>query len=248
MSSLHPYLHKAPVIEAVLDIRTTPAQLWDEGSVSEKVRTEFGEDFDLENENTFSITVGIGQSNTYPGNMHENSWSGLRLTSKDKSEIIQVKRDTYVYSRLHPYTGWESFKEKSLKGWHGYRRVNPGHIIKRVGIRFINKIEFTGNELPVLLNVYPVQVGQIERDITGYLQQNVYSYENGKYCSNFIQTVHPPVDSSGKPSIIIDIDVYTTDNVQPVENDIDSYMEKIRTLKNDLFFGAITDKLVERLK
>lgn len=248
MSTQYPFLSKAPIIEAVLDIRTIPAQAWDEAGVSEKIKSEFGNGFTFENENTFSITVAFTQSIPQGGDIPETGWSGLKLTSLDKTEIIQIKRDVYVYSRLQPYTGWETFKEKSLSGWNKYRKINPGHVIKRIGLRFINRIEFTANELPELLRVYPVQVGLIEKDIAGYLQQNIYSYENGNYNSNFIQTVQPPVDNNGKPSIIIDIDVYTTDGLRLCEKDLELCMEKIRAFKNDLFFGAVTEKLVERLK
>ncbi len=248
MTRQHPYLSKAPVVEAVLEIKTIPAEAWEENPVFEKAKSEFGSDYSFESENSVLFTMKFKALIPAVDNKSETGWSGLRLTSGDNTEIYKLTRESYVYSRLSPYQGWETFKERALQGWSRYWNIAGKQNVKRIGIRFINRIDFIEKDLPELFTLYPVQIGTIEKDIAGYFQQNMYAYENGKYLTNFIQAVQMPEKSSDKPAMIMDIDVYTTDEFIINEKDIEPCLEKIREYKNDIFFGAVNDKLIERLK
>lgn len=244
----YPYLSKAPVVEAILDIRTTPAEEWDETSFTENVKSQFGSEFTFEPENSLLYTILLDPSAPGQGNIPGTGWNGLRVFSADKTEIFKLVRDSFVYSKLNPYTGWESFKERGLLGWNRYRAIAGRQTIKKIGIRFINRIDFTADELSRLLNIYPVKIGKIDKDIAGYFQQNTYAFENGKILTKFIQAVQPPAEKNANPSIILDIDVFSSGGLPLSENDVDLMMERFRQYKNDIFFGAITDALLERLR
>jgi uncharacterized protein (TIGR04255 family) len=246
MNKEYPFLSNAPIVEAVLEIRTTPAPVWEKEKVTDKIKSLFADGYIYEDEFKFQSSIQFIPS--IVKNISESEWNGIRLTSINKTEIIKITRDAYVYSRLQPYPGWSVFNERALTNWNTYKKIAGQQNIKRIGIRFINRIEFIEEELPELLTIFPIHIGEIEKDIAGYLQQNLYAFENGKYLTNFIQTVQIPESTSERPAMILDIDVYTEKVLIIKDEDIKSSLEKIRMFKNDIFFGAIKNKLIGRLK
>lgn len=247
MKSEYPFLSKAPIVEAVLEIRTTPAASWDSNIVTSKAKETFAEGYSYEDENMLEQTFQFKPHPAEPLNISKIEWNGLRLTSQDKTEILKIIRDSYVFSKLKPYTGWEKFQERALDGWNIYRDIAGRQSIKRIGIRFINRIEFTNDELPDLFSIYPMLVGKMTKEIAGYFQQNIYSFKGGEYQASYIQTIQPPAIGGGNPCVILDIDVYTAETLRIDEKEILSYLEQIRGMKNDIFFGAVKDELLRRL-
>lgn len=248
MKNQYPYLSKAPIIEAVLEIKTTPVMLWEENLITEKIKTQFNTGYTFESENVFQHTMQFQPFLTASENKSVMEWNGVRLTSEDKTEIIKVARDSYIYSRLQPYPGWEIFKKKAFTGWNEYKIIAGKQNIKRIGIRFINRIEFANDELSELFVGFPGTVGKIDKSISGYFQQNVYAFNKGEYGANHIQTIQSSDFNNEKPAFILDIDVYTTELLPLDEKDLNDNLEQIRIFKNDIFFGAIKEKLLERLK
>jgi len=248
MKSQYSFLTKAPIIEAVLEIKTTPIPVWEENLITGKIKSQFSTGYTFESENIFQHTMQFQPTLFASENKSVMEWNGLRLTSEDKTEIVKVNRDSYVYSRLQPYPGWENFKEKALAGWNDYRAIAGKQNIKRIGIRFINKIEFVNDELSELFVSSPRTVGEIDKSISGYFQQNVYSFNKGEYGASHIQTIQASDINNQNPSFILDIDVYTSEVLPLEEKDLNNNLEQIRMFKNDIFFGAIKEKLLERLK
>jgi uncharacterized protein (TIGR04255 family) len=248
MKSQYPFLTKAPIIEAVLEIKTTPVLLWEEKVITDKVKSQFGTGYTFESENIFQHTMQFQPSLLATDKKSIMEWNGLRLTSEDTTGIVKVNRDSYVYSRLQPYPGWENFKERALIGWNDYRVIAGKQNIKRIGIRFINKIEFANDELSELFVGFPETVGKIDKSMSGYFQQNVYTFNKGEYGANHIQTIQASDINNENPSFILDIDVYTLEVLPLEEKDLNNILEQIRMFKNDIFFGAIKEKLLERLK
>ena len=125
VASVLEQLSRAPITEAVLDLRVTPAAqvtLDDLGAVADG----FAE---YPNRRTMALVqqqVALGTQETpFPTQMY----NGYACSSEDGLQIAQVRLDGFSFSRLSPYLGWHDFCSAARKLWRLYKKgVNPSAI------------------------------------------------------------------------------------------------------------------------
>ena len=52
--------------------------------------------------------------------------------------VAQFTRNGFVFSRLKPYEGWETFEAEAKRLWCIYRELAEPSEVQRLGVRFIN--------------------------------------------------------------------------------------------------------------
>jgi uncharacterized protein (TIGR04255 family) len=71
----------------------------------------------------------------------ESLEQALVLRTKEIDSAIQIRRDGFSFSTLKPYKQWESTRDEAKKYWLRYREsINPT-AIKRLALRYINRID-----------------------------------------------------------------------------------------------------------
>lgn len=63
--------------------------------------------------------------------------------SEDEKSLIQVGKDILTINKLKPYSTWSDFFPKIEKAFKNYIKVAKLNKIKRIGLRYINKIQFS---------------------------------------------------------------------------------------------------------
>ena len=241
------HLKKAPIIEAVFEIKTIPATSWEEAERTAEIKRIYPSGYTFESETKFEQTFGLIPVQSPEAISPVVSWNGLKMISDDKTEIIRFSRDAFSFSRLRPYTNWDNFSSNSLKNYERYKTINNSAFnIKRLGIRFINSIDYEGNDLSKYLKYPPVMAGNIDMTLSGFLHHNSYSVLEEGFQINHIQMLKPAAENQKNPVLIIDVDIFL-DIIKPDFN-ITAALSKIRNLKNDIFFGSITEEMIGRFK
>ena len=128
-----------PIIEAVCEFQFAPGQPWDftvHGLFYEQIRAEFPE-------KQQQMGIGIRFRQEAGAIQHEllpNS-ERMQFLRKDKSALVQVGPDMLAVNHLKPYPGWEVFKPLILDNLNKYIEVAKPKGLKRLGLRYINKID-----------------------------------------------------------------------------------------------------------
>lgn len=240
----YPILQKAPITEALIDIRI-------------KVR----EDFNVEQ----LLPLYDLTSNQYPEKKSRHKWEGKLefkkdgppipsgihaidgyiFTSIDKKQIFQARVDGFTFNKLRPYDRWESFRDEAWRLWKLYRDITSPEIV-RVALRFINKFDIP---LPIkdfneYLTAAPIVPEGLPQGVNSFLTRIVIHEPEIDAAAIVTQVFEQIINPSYLP-IILDIDVFKQKSEGIAEEEAWQTLKKFRDFKNKIFFKSITEKAKE---
>ena len=244
-----PQLSRAPIIEAIIGITARAESAWEESVISGQLKQRLPDYPSVQSHHEIRHELMLAADAQPEQAVHDMGWRGLRCESADKLHIAQFNRDGFSFSRLKPYQNWEQFYQEGLRLWKLYNVIAQSSEIQRIGLRFINRIEFSQDEVKLedYLENPPKPPRGMEVPFAGFLHHNTLSIPGHPYGINVIQTIQPSQGADVSWGVILDIDVFTT---EPIDNQklIEQHLIKMRWLKNKVFFGSITSKTLELLK
>lgn len=245
------HLSRAPILEALIDIRARSSVPWDRDFVRSALQPQLpdypgGQDLQIKM-SEFLITP-----DKPPTAQERIDWAGLRFVSDQKLQIADFGRDGFTFHRLRPYEKWENLQSEALRLWSIHADLAKPQEIQRVGLRFINRIDIPPHEIKLEDYINPFPSTPIGLDIPfgaflhiDTLQSPAYPYATK--ITKTIQAAQPPGMPVG--GIILDIDVVTIQPLPSVDNGlIRDRLAEMRWLKNKAFFGSITDKVRQDCK
>ncbi len=246
-----PLLAHAPIIEAVIEVRARAETPWEESVILERLKTNVPEYPDVKPQKEFRFEVKMALGEEAEQNIQDLGFRGVRLESADKLHIAQFNRDGFLFSRLRPYESWDQFHREGLRLWQVYQELAQPLEIHRLGLRFINKMEFTQKELQLedYLQIFPQTPKDLDIPFTGFLYRDELGVPGHPYAINLIRTVQPPQGPAAEGvGLILDIDVFTTQPFESQRSLIEQRLTEMRWLKNKVFFGSITNKAQEKFQ
>lgn len=239
-----PTLRHPPSVEAVIDIRVVPATPPTEDSLRNYVQSKFGDYrfWDSQKEIQFQFQFGLAPASAQaPNQTTREGWKGVRFRSNDQKYIAQFNRDGFILSRLRPYESWPQLLHEAVRLWAGYAEfVKPVQIV-RIGLRYVNVIQMPAGESQFgnYLKVVPAVPEGLDWQIVGFMHQDALTVPDYPYAVNVIKTVQPPNPGY---SLILDIDVSTTEPFECNDSMLNQRLTEMRWLKNKVFFGSIQPK------
>jgi uncharacterized protein (TIGR04255 family) len=112
-------------------------------------------------------------------------------------------------------------------------------------VRYINRMRITGNkrindflEAPPLL---PPPIPQVVRD---FLARVHVADEQREAAAVVVQALEPQFDPNVM-SLLLDIDAYHEGTLTPDDPNLPTLFQKLRELKNEIFYATITDRTAE---
>lgn len=169
---------------------------------------------------------------------------GYSFTSSNGKQIIQALTHGFVFSRLNPYDGWETFRDEAYKLWNCYKqRANPKSIT-RIGLRYINRIQIP---LPITdfkdyILTFPDISPGINQSLSNFFMRLEIPQELPTMAV-IMQTMEP-ITSDKKLPLIFDIDVFRETTIK-IDDEVWKDFEKLRDIKNDIFFKSLTENCKE---
>lgn len=241
-------LPRAPIVEAVIEIRARATQVLEESSLRSALETRLnGYEFQ------HSLRVYQGEVMIEGGKppsqkVSDLGWIGIQFRSSDGKHIAQFKRDGFVFSRLEPYDTWEQLFGESQRLWPIYKELARPTDMQRVGLRYINRVKIPHGELHFEDFIQPAPSAPRELDLpfNGFMHYDTLTVPDHPYAINVIRTIQRP--SGGTDALILDIDVFTTQEDSLDDDLIGRRLLEMRWLKNKVFFGSITKKALEMFR
>ena len=213
---------------------------WDKVEI-ERIQSVWKQEYpnqQVVDEKTFEVQLAVDKVDTKSISVGHK----LITRSADGKNLAQLGPTFLAVNRLNPYVGWgESFRDTILARLGEAQGVYALKEVERVGLRYINKIDFPETNLrwsewfAVTLPV-PGGLGNCGGNFQFHFEQqlaaNIYAV------INFLSL--PKRVDSGRTSVILDIDV----SWQGKENlnAISAVLERVHEPHHILFEGYLLDK------
>jgi uncharacterized protein (TIGR04255 family) len=232
-----------PVTEAVIGINfaedLSKAQL---KSVSDKLAKNYPIHQPIQN---FSVNLDLRPE---AGKNHKSitqvAAEGHRRSTHDMTELALALPNSLVVSQLAPYPSWATFSKRFMRDWKLFKTTLGYREIKRIGVRYINRIDIpAAGELvhhEQFLNVFPQIPDMLNPLMAGAVQ--TISYFEGIKCRLNLNSgvVESPILKH--TSFLLDLDVVREIDVPQKDADIFELLEVMRLKKNQVFEACISQR------
>jgi uncharacterized protein (TIGR04255 family) len=244
-----PHLSRAPIVEAVIDIRAKLEKEWQQESIEDQLKKELPDYPHVEPQRMFRTTTTIHRDQQPQTATKDLGWKGFLFRSEDNLQVVQFQRDGFVYSRLEPYEDWDRLIREAHRLWDIYKKYVSPLAPSRLGVRFINRIEAASEgRIEDYLRDSPEPPCGLEWPFNGFFHRDNFTVPGTPYSVNLIRLLEasqPPITQ--KMSFIVDIDVFVTSSLE-LDNIWGRHLDEIHDIKNEVFFGSVTHSLVEAFK
>ena len=233
-----------PLVEVLCEFRFGQDEPWDwtiPGLVYGQIRNDFPNRRE-ERGIAVRVTPDTGQIESLPG------LSKMIFASNDNLSLVQVAPHFLAMNRLKPYPGWRVFKPTVLKVLRTYLEIAAPSRLERIGVRYINRMEFTEQEfeLEKFFNVYPKL--PVSRPLKGFLTRNELTYEEDHAILVLTMgTAANPLNSSGESTdrspaaVMLDLD-FMIDPLFVKLTHAEDALELAHQRIGEVFESCITDK------
>ena len=246
LSKRFPTLPRAPIVEAVLQWQAAATVEWDETTLRDKLTASFAQYEIAPQHNIETALTGSAKGLELK---HSTTWEGFRLTKKEEGKpafVCQFKQNGIVVSRLAPYKKWEQFEPEALRFWQTFVEIAEPVEIARLSTRFISQVSIDSmSEVGDYIDGAPEPPLAIGVSVNSFFHQDALNLEGLAYDVKLVRAVQPrqegPRQEGSSPrSLIVDIDVGTTDSIAEF-SELPQRLRELRFIKNEVFFALMKD-------
>lgn len=233
-----------PVIEAVCEFRFEPGPPWDwtiPGLVYERVKQDFPKKRQQNILEMEARTEGDLFSQVMKGGI-----ARVLFLRDDERALIQVSPDLLAVNQLRPYSNWQSFKAIIERALAVYRDVAAPVGFRRIGLRYINRIEVPQQSVRVeeYLRSFPQIPPGIPRLMSAWAQRVEIPFEEeGGLLILQAGSIREEVQTD--TAFLLDLD-FSTLHAEAVSLDSAvEWLEKAHSAVERVFEACITPKARE---
>jgi uncharacterized protein (TIGR04255 family) len=240
---------RAPITEAIIDLRIAPAQEFAVESLA-PLREMIAQRYPIQEEEHVQYQqmsfVGTDLLQAQGGQQH----NGFRFISEDKRETFYARLDGFAFSIKAPYDRWESFRDEARSLWNLYRSVAVPRGVTRVAMRYINRIDIpnavAGIRMEDYLRTYPeFSVDFPENSIMSNFFMQLQFWQQDLGCWLIINEAPEVSPEEGTLSVRLDLDLFREQYEEPwpVGDDtiVWEFLEQLHERKNEVFEASITN-------
>jgi len=246
-----PALRQAPVIEAVIEVRGRAEVSWKEDLIAGDLRRRLPEYPAVESMRGMMTEMRLEPGAAPASRSEDLGWLGLVMHPEDRKTTVQFQRDTFVFSRLAPYPGWNDFVREGLRLLAVHREVARPLEMARIGLRFINRIPLHGSAVKIedYLVSAPREPEGLVLPYSQFLHRDTFAVPGHQYGVQITRTVQPQAadDGDAQFALILDVDVFSTAPWSGSDAELTRRLSEMRWLKNKAFFGSLTRQAKDSL-
>ena len=242
-------LSKPPILEALIDFRIEARECNEISTF--KIDDESFLKIFPKSEEIYYVSANI-LIDIEPQSKFERKSAGLKYSNEAANIVAQLRNDGCTLNVLNPYNSWAEFKSLAKLVWDTYSKhvfkLSPVDIV-RIGVRYINIIEPRGSDFKKLGDCYEFGMASCnEGNILGEVLRShvkIESKVSDKY--SCILQLNSKENGESILDYFLDIDIAISgNNIVSEEIEIDSTLDDMREIKNQLFFKTLTDSLIKQ--
>jgi len=236
------HLKNAPIVEAVIDIRVL-------------------RDLAASPDTFPGLTSSICQRYSQAGSIHSlearfGIESGKEIPPAQRRadlgwryqagpEVVQFRVDGFTFSRLEPYTNWEEVFGEAFRLWEIYLNLASPKQLSRIAVRYINRMTVTGSrKIGDFLAAPPMIPKPVPPNIRDFLTRVHVEDKSRNSAAVIVQALEPQFDPNVM-SLLLDIDAYNELTIVPTDPNLPVLFQRLRELKNEIFYASVTEECVE---
>lgn len=244
MTDANTVLSKPPIQEAIFDIRfsTSTENVLDKISVfADKVKDRYPNKKDkIEFKMQFDPKMGE-PAQTPDG----KRIVGCLLRNDENRKIIQTSTNSFSCHLLPPYAVWDELFDMMQTEWRLFSGLLEDVNIERVGVRYINSIEFDfeqGDLLVDYLRLTPAAPSDLPQTLDNYFLQVTMPFDD-HYKANVTSTLRSI--TNGRVNVLLDIDVFHLNSNVDMNDIFNTLFPEMRKIKNRIFYSVATPKALK---
>lgn len=249
MSEADFQLDNAPIIEAVLDIDCALPVSFQLQDVESSARDAFsGEYPKLRTQHLLQHSVK--QLADGPAEVSgSRTIQALQFLQNDEKQLVQLRRNGFSFNRLAPYDSLDAYLPEIERTWNAYRELAGPSSVRRISLRYINRLLFAVDGGNLRLSDHLRQAPQLPEGpklaFAGFLHKH-QAVEEGTGNKVAIVIASQPVVDDELP-VILDITASKDCRLQPDRwEEIRDAVRALRTLKNLIFKQSLTEPCLNR--
>lgn len=239
------YLKKAPIREAILDIRvklpvnTESVKLL---AIQPKIEDRYP-NRQVQWKGQFQIQL---DKPDLEAASIARAVNGYMYRSADDKQIVQYRLDGFTFNRMQPYDKWETLRDEGRRLWEFYCEAMSPETTTRVALRYINFLELPTpvHEFAEYLTSPPVVPANLPQGVSSFLTRIVINEPTQGVAAVITQALEKIIKPDIVP-IILDIDAIKEGPFGPDSPEIWETFERLRIFKNQVFFESVTEKALE---
>jgi uncharacterized protein (TIGR04255 family) len=236
------HLSKAPIVEAIIDFRVPRLEIVTPDVFSD-LEASIGKQYASKSPiQLFQGAFGVDNGRLLDPTQSQVEW-GWRYQTEH--EVAQFRVDGFTFNKLEPYTSWDEVFAEAFRLWTIYRRLAKPAQVSRLAVRYLNRMRLPGMEaIGLYLEAPPTLPAPIPQLLREFLTR-VYVDDDGTGASAVIvQALEKSMDPNTF-SILLDIDAFREVPLPPDDPSLPEIFNRLRMLKNDIFYASVTEKTVE---
>jgi uncharacterized protein (TIGR04255 family) len=245
MSSDRFRLDRPPIIEAVVDVVCDLPPALDLARIQDQAKSRFRDVYPIARRQIIQSNELYAQPETPPEVAVRQQVDALQFLAEDEKQLVQVRLEGYSFNRLAPYSSLDDYLPEIERTYGIFRELAEPIQIRRIGLRYINRL------------LLPTIDGQVE--LNEYLRVSPHlSDENAlQFLGFFNQHSAVEVATGNRVNVTLAIESLERDRL-PLIFDIDAYDQtarppddwpamreaigSLRRLKNNVFEKTLSDR------
>lgn len=242
-------LTRAPIVEAVVDIDCDMPPGQEIGELLSRASEAFRDHYPKP-QTQFLQELHIAQESGGKPQLstREPGIQALQFLQEDEKQLVQIRAQGFSFNRLAPYTSLDDYLPEIERTWRLFVELASPALIRRVRLRYINRIPLPLTADGVDLDEY-VQIGPRLPDdetltLVGFLNQQRLVEEPTGNQASITLTTQPGVQDVFP--LILDIAALREESAKP-ENWawVLVQIQSLRMLKNRVFKNSLTKRCLE---
>lgn len=183
----------------------------------------------------------------------ERSFMGYVMISADDNDRVQLRPSVVAVSKTE-YTEWDDLVSLARRAFQSYAILaGPAARVKQISTRFINRISpIRGvDSFDEILKRPPKSTdGLEEAHVADFMRRHVIQGIRGGFKANLTvgTVVWEPSDIEPGRPLVIDIDAYIDCDLPANFDQFTENLGRLREIKNELFFGSLTEQVLARFR
>lgn len=245
MRTQSPRYSKAPVVEAIIDLRISgSASLQELEKLCDRIREDYPH---REPIYLYSGEVKFDTDAKSTSASSHHSHVGYKAIAQDQKHTAHLRLDGFALQESAPYSDWDSFCREARRVWNLYTAEVEWEGVTRAAVRYINCLSLPSEnlELEKYLQTCPlVSKSYPQETISGFFLQ-LKMPQNDLGAMAVLNMAPAPPSKPSCLNVIVDFDLSAERTAQLWNSDQQTelweYLEKLRLRKNELFEATITD-------
>lgn len=234
----------APIIEAVVDIDCDLPIGLEHQTLREAVGDALRERYPKFRQQLIQQQI-FKQEGHKPPEMQVNQGLGaMQFLTEDEKQLVQFRANGFSFNRLAPYTSLDDYFPEIEATWKTFLDLTQPVVIRKIGIRMINRILLPMESGKVELGRYLAMPPRLPDTgspliFLGFLDQQMARDPATQNHANIVKTAEP--NQGDKLPIILDIEVFHPCEIPPGDwPEIRNRLDSLRSLKNRIFRNILT--------